>query len=77
MSDEERRAFAVPPADGQIEGIDLASLDPADEDHRHWLILAELPGSWEQRREAVPEERHLNRAGRRAAARRHRPGKRP
>jgi hypothetical protein len=31
--------------------------------------LAELPGSWEQQRAAIPEERHMNRSERRAAAR--------
>jgi hypothetical protein len=31
--------------------------------------LAELPGSWERQRAAIPEERHMNRSERRAAAR--------
>lgn len=36
------------------------------------VALAELPESWEQRRAAIPEERHMNRSERRAAARRRR-----
>ena len=32
--------------------------------------LAELPDSWERQRAAIPEERHMNRSERRAAARR-------
>lgn len=31
--------------------------------------LAELPDSWERQRAAIPEERHMNRSERRAAAR--------
>ncbi|MDA8186120.1 MAG: hypothetical protein M0035_17130 [Actinomycetota bacterium] len=30
MSDQERRRFAVPPARGEVDGIDLALLDPAN-----------------------------------------------
>jgi hypothetical protein len=33
----------VPPAAGTWEGIDLAYLDPADPDDRHFLILGEHP----------------------------------
>ena len=38
--------------------------------------LAELPDSWERQRAAIPEERHMNRSERRAAARK-RPPLRP
>ena len=34
--------------------------------------LDALPGSWEQQRDEIPAERHLNRAERRAAANKHR-----
>jgi hypothetical protein len=34
--------------------------------------LAALPESWEQQRAEIPEQRHANRAERRAAQRRHR-----
>jgi len=43
VSDEERRRFAVPPAEGVVDDIDLALLDPADEDDRRLLIEAEHP----------------------------------
>jgi len=43
VSDEERYVFATPPMDGHLEEIDLAFLDPSDEDDRHFLILAEHP----------------------------------
>ena len=43
MSAEERRQFAVPPARGVLDGIDLSLLDPADEDDRRLLIEAEHP----------------------------------
>jgi len=43
MTDDERRRFAVPPATGDFDGVDLAFLDPSDEDDRHLLILAEHP----------------------------------
>ena len=42
-SDDERRAFAVPPASGEVDGIDLALLDPSDPDERRLLIEAEHP----------------------------------
>jgi hypothetical protein len=42
-SEEERRAFAVPPATGEVDGIDLALLDPSDPDERRLLIEAEHP----------------------------------
>jgi hypothetical protein len=40
---EARRRFAMPPASGDFDGIELADLDPADSDHRHILIEAEHP----------------------------------
>ena len=43
MTDDERRRFAVPPATGDFDGVDLAFLDPNDENDRHMLILAEHP----------------------------------
>ena len=43
MSEEDRRAFAVPTARGECEGVDLALLDPNDEDERRILIEAEHP----------------------------------
>jgi hypothetical protein len=43
MCSEERRRFAVPTASGEFHEIDLAYLDPADEDERRILILAEHP----------------------------------
>jgi hypothetical protein len=43
MDDEARRAFAVPPASGEFDGIDLALLDPSDPDERRMLIIAEHP----------------------------------
>jgi hypothetical protein len=43
MSSEERRRFAVPAATGEFDEINLAYLDPADEDERRILILAEHP----------------------------------
>jgi len=42
-STQERRRFAVPAAEGVFGRIDLSLLDPADPDHRHFLILAEHP----------------------------------
>src|SRR5258708_21953566 len=41
--DEARRAFAVPALHGTFDGLELASLDPADEDDRALLIRAEHP----------------------------------
>ena len=43
MTDKERHRFAVPPATGELDGIDLAFLNPDDEDDRRILILAEHP----------------------------------
>jgi Domain of unknown function (DUF1841) len=40
---EARRAFAIPPATGEFDGIDLSELDPADPDDRTTLIEAEHP----------------------------------
>ena len=40
---EARRAFAAPAAHGSFDGVDLASLDPDDEDERALLIRAEHP----------------------------------
>jgi hypothetical protein len=39
----ERRRFAVPPATGRLDDIDLSYLDPDDPDERHLLIVAEHP----------------------------------
>ena len=41
MTGDDRRSFAVPRATGDFDGIDLAFLDPNDEDDRRMLILAE------------------------------------
>jgi hypothetical protein len=43
MTSDDRRSFAVPTATGDFDGIDLAFLDPNDEDDRRTLILAEHP----------------------------------
>jgi hypothetical protein len=43
MTEEERRAFAAPRAAGEFDGIELAYLDPSDENDRRTLILAEHP----------------------------------
>jgi hypothetical protein len=43
MSSDDRRSFAVAPATGEFDGVDLAFLDPNDEDERRMLILAEHP----------------------------------
>jgi Domain of unknown function (DUF1841) len=43
MDDEARQAFAVPPASGEFDGIDLTLLDPSDPDERRMLIIAEHP----------------------------------
>ncbi len=42
-SDEERRAWLFPPATGIVRGIDLALLDPSDENDRSFLIAFEHP----------------------------------
>jgi hypothetical protein len=54
-SDEERRAFAVSPAEGEIDGIDLALLDPGDPDERRLLIEAEHP----ELREALERDEEI------------------
>jgi hypothetical protein len=51
---EARRRFAMPPASGDFDGIELADLDPADSDHRHILIEAEHP----EYHEALQSEMH-------------------
>jgi Domain of unknown function (DUF1841) len=43
VTGDDRRNFAVPRATGEFDGIDLAFLDPNDEDDRRVLILAEHP----------------------------------
>jgi tetratricopeptide (TPR) repeat protein len=40
---EVRRAFAAPPAEGTLHGLDLGLLDPADPDERRLLLEAEHP----------------------------------
>ena len=55
VSVEERQRFAVLPAEGHIDGIDLALLDPADEDERRLLIESEHP----ELRRALTERREI------------------
>jgi len=43
VDDAARLEFACPPARGRFRGLDLALLDRADRDERHFLILAEHP----------------------------------
>lgn len=43
MDDEARRAFTAPPAAGELDGIDLARLDPSDPQERRLVIIAEHP----------------------------------
>jgi hypothetical protein len=43
MTEADRRHFACPPATGEINGIDLALLDPDGEDERRILIETEHP----------------------------------
>lgn len=43
VSEPERRDFVAPRSSGEFNGIDLASLDPANPDERRILILAEHP----------------------------------
>jgi len=43
VSEEERRVFAVPPAAGEYEGLDLSLLNRDDPDERRFLIEAEHP----------------------------------
>ncbi len=59
MSERERRWFAVAPAEGEVDGIDLARLDPADEQERRLLIEAEHP----ELRRALGDGRHEIRVG--------------
>lgn len=40
-TEQERRAWAFPPIEGMVDGIDLAFLDPADPDDRGLLIRCE------------------------------------
>lgn len=48
MSDEAaRRLWLMPPASGVMDDLDLSLLDPADEDERQALLLAEHPELWE------------------------------
>lgn len=54
-SNEERRAFTVPPATGEVDGIDLALLDPSDPDERRLLIEAEHP----ELREALERDEEI------------------
>jgi Domain of unknown function (DUF1841) len=58
-SDDERRAFAVPPASGEVDGIDLALLDRDDPDDRRLLIEAEHP----EFREALARDEEIVVAG--------------
>jgi hypothetical protein len=60
VSDEERQQFAVLPVEGEMDGIDLALLDPADENERRLLIEAEHP----ELRRALKEGRREIRIGR-------------
>lgn len=60
VNDEERRQFAVLVAEGEMDGIDLAVLDPADENERRLLIEAEHP----ELRRALKEGRREIRIGR-------------
>jgi hypothetical protein len=56
VSEAERRAFVRPPASGEIDGIDLAMLDPSDEDERRILIESEHP----EMRQALDDGRDLH-----------------
>jgi hypothetical protein len=56
VSKAERRAFVCPPASGENDGIDLAMLDPSDEDERRILIEAEHP----EMRQALDDGRDLH-----------------
>ncbi len=47
VSEVERRQFAIPPAVGDFDGMELSLFDPADADDRHLLILAEHPELYE------------------------------
>lgn len=54
--------------------FDILKTETPHDPEKTRAALDVLPGSWEQRRDAIPAERHLNRAERRAAARKHRHG---
>jgi hypothetical protein len=43
MSERDRKTFGCPPVSGVVDGIDLALLDPTDEDERRILIEAQHP----------------------------------
>ncbi len=60
VSERERQRFAVAPAEGEVDGIDLARLDPADEHERRLLIEAEHP---ELRRALGEGQREIRLAG--------------
>jgi hypothetical protein len=61
VSDEaERRAWVLPPRSGLLDDIELAYLDPADEDERELLILAEHP---DLQRAIANDEREIRRDG--------------
>jgi hypothetical protein len=46
-SDAARRRWVVPPAKGRMRELELEYLNPADEDDRRFLILAEHPELWD------------------------------
>ncbi len=54
--------------------FDTLKTDTPPDRQKTQAALDALPDSWEQQRDAIPVERHLNRAERRAAARKHRHG---
>jgi hypothetical protein len=60
VSDEERQKFAILAAEGEMDGIDLKLLDPADEDERRLLIEAEHP---ELRRALTEGQREIRIGG--------------
>lgn len=60
VNDEERQQFAVLATEGEMDGIDLAALDPSDENERRLLIEAEHP----ELRGALKEGRREIRIGR-------------
>jgi hypothetical protein len=43
----ERRAWVVPRVEGEMHGLNLALLDPADDGERRYLIRAEHPDLWQ------------------------------
>jgi hypothetical protein len=56
VSEFQRHAFVCPPASGEVDGIDLSMLDPADEDERRILIEAEHP----EMRQALDDDRDIH-----------------